>query len=75
MAVRNWWIDAEIDGRQTDLAGGPRRTDGGFNLRLYQRDDGAIRSVLYLRGQIGPEGQLLLRGTFNGESLMLETKR
>jgi hypothetical protein len=42
MAIRNYWIDANIDGRKTRLTGGPRRKDGGFDLRIKIRNDGGI---------------------------------
>ena len=29
MAVRNFYVEADIDGRQTMLGGGPRNKDGG----------------------------------------------
>ena len=28
MAMRNFWIDVDIDGRKTLLSGGPRTKDG-----------------------------------------------
>ena len=44
MAMRNFWIDADIDGRATMLSGGPRRKDGGMNIAIRMRDEG--RSVV-----------------------------
>lgn len=46
MAVRNFWIDADIDGRKTMLSGGPRAKDGGMLVNIYQRDDGGIHRAL-----------------------------
>lgn len=46
MAVRNFWIEAEIDGRQTALAGGPRSKDGGMTVTIYQRDKGGITEAV-----------------------------
>lgn len=46
MAVRNFWIDADIDGRQTELSGGPRAKDGGMSVIIKQRDAGAITTAL-----------------------------
>ncbi len=42
MATRNFWINAEVDGRKTPLAGGPRSKDGGMDVTLLVRDDGGI---------------------------------
>lgn len=75
MAVRNWWIDAEVDGRQTDLSGGPRNREGGFHLTIYQRDEGSIVEAVRLRGRVGYDGQLVLEGHVNGQQVKKETKR
>lgn len=37
MAVRNFWIDANIDGRLTELSGGPRDKTGGMDVTIKQR--------------------------------------
>ena len=42
MAVRPFYINAVIDGRKTDLAGGTKRSDGTHHISIYQRDQGAI---------------------------------
>ena len=44
--VRNFWIDASIDGRQTELGGGPRARNGGMDIEIYQRDDGSIANCI-----------------------------
>ena len=40
MAVRNFWIEVEVDGRKTPVALGPVAKDGGFELTVYVRDAG-----------------------------------
>jgi hypothetical protein len=42
MAVRNFYIDCDIDGRETRLAGGPRAKDGEMTIHLSQREAGEI---------------------------------
>ena len=49
MAVRNFYIDAIIDGRQTKLSGGPARKDGGLFMTLYQRNHGGIDTAVNIR--------------------------
>jgi len=44
--VRNFWLEAEIDGRKDPLKGGPRQSDGGMIIRLYQRHRGHPFQVL-----------------------------
>lgn len=48
MAVRNFYVEANIDGRQTILGGGPKSKTGEMSVRLYQRDDGAITDALLI---------------------------
>ena len=48
MAVRNFYVEANIDGRQTTLGGGPKAKTGEMSVRLYQRDDGEITDALLI---------------------------
>lgn len=48
MAVRNFYVEANIDGRQTMLGGGPRARDGEMTVRLYQRSEGEITDALLI---------------------------
>ena len=48
MAVRNFYVEANIDGRQTTLGGGPKSKTGEMTVRLYQRDEGAITDALMI---------------------------
>lgn len=45
MPTRNFWVQGRIDGRQTEISGGPARKDGGMTIDIYQRVDGA-RTVI-----------------------------
>lgn len=42
MAVRNFYVEAIIDGRATRLGGGPTAKDGEMVVHLYQRENGEI---------------------------------
>ena len=42
MAVRNFWVDADIDGRKTMLSGGPAAKQGGMSVVIKQRSNGGI---------------------------------
>ena len=46
MAVRNFYIDADIPGRATRLTGGPRNSKDGMFVKLYVREDGSITEAL-----------------------------
>ena len=59
MAVRNWWIEADVDGRKTPLSGGPRSKDGGFQLTIYQRVKGNIDNPNRISGFTNRNGYLV----------------
>lgn len=61
MAIRNWWIEVEIEGRKTKLTGGPRAKDGGFTLVVRQRDDGESIAFVRIDGIVLGGGGLELR--------------
>lgn len=46
MAVRNFYIESNIDGRETLLSGGPRNKQDGMTTKLYQRCCGEIVEAL-----------------------------
>lgn len=49
MAVRNFWLDAQIDGRKTELSGGPASKDGGMYIVIKQRKEGGIVTAFKVR--------------------------
>lgn len=50
--VRNFWIEADIDGRESTLKGGPQNKEGGFTLTIYQRDEGCITEGVTIIGRV-----------------------
>lgn len=48
MAVRNFYVEANIDGRATILGGGPASKTGEMTVRLYQRREGEITEALMI---------------------------
>ena len=49
VAVRNWWVKVSVDGKKTPIGFGPRAKDGGFSIRIFQREKGGIGSPLFIR--------------------------
>ena len=60
MQLKNFYINCEIDGWKSKLAGGPRAEDGGFNLIIYQRSRGESVKVLEVEGYANSNGRLTL---------------
>lgn len=61
--VRNFWIEATIDGRNTKIATGPDGHNGGFYLLVKIRDEGfpdKIANALTIHGYRDSEGALRL---------------
>lgn len=58
--VRNFWIEADIDGRKSRFASGPVRKDGGFDLTIYIRDDGSVKRALSVTGRAYGHGEIRL---------------
>lgn len=71
MALRNWWVEADVDGRRTGAAFGPRGRAGGFRLTVRQRHDGESVRVLTVEGEARADGLLTLR-VWDGEGRLLE---
>ena len=59
MAMRNFWIEGQIDGRKSRITGGPQSSGGGFDLTVYQRDDGESKVGARITGRV-VNGELIL---------------
>lgn len=42
MAIRNFYLEGFVDGRESTLTGGPRSKDGGMEIFITQRNNGGI---------------------------------
>lgn len=81
--VRNFWLEADVDDRRSLVIGGPRGKDGGITLRIYQRDNGAVRTALRIECRAFCDGTLRLdvkpalphRLDRESGTLRIETKR
>ena len=73
--VRNFWIETEVDGRETRTETGPKNKDGGFEITIRMREDGSIITPMKIRGYVNPKGQLVLQAHTNTETLEVVTKR
>ena len=58
--VRNYWIEAEVDGLKTPIATGPRSRIGGFDLTIKMREHGWIKDAVAITGRVDKDGNLVL---------------
>lgn len=58
--VRNWWLEAFVDGRAGTFAAGPKNKEGGFSLSIKQRDGGDIKTAVQIVGVANAAGDLEL---------------
>jgi hypothetical protein len=83
MAMRNWWIEGQVDGRRSEMTGGPKSRDGGFELTVYMRDEGSSKIAVTVSGRATRAGELVLNvtpgtrmeATSCGQGFEIETKR
>lgn len=54
MAMRNFWLEASVDGRENNVTGGPRSNSGQMDISVYQRVFGS--SVEVVNVNCVPEG-------------------
>lgn len=59
--VRNFWMDAEIDGRESRLSGGPQSKDGGLFVTFKQRHKGSVTDALTIHAVSSADGSLALQ--------------
>jgi len=58
-AVRNFWLELNVDGRQS-IATGPKTREGGFNLTIKMRDNGDSKKAASITGYALADGRLIL---------------
>jgi hypothetical protein len=61
--TRNFWIEANIDGRSSTLEGGPRGRRGEFSLVVYIRDNGSVLRAVTVSGQAMSDGTLAVHAS------------
>ena len=78
--VRNFWIEAEVDGRKTPIAFGPQGGDGGFRLTIFMRNEGEVEEVAHVEGACHLDGRTLIlwfdqEGTTKDEDIEISRQR
>lgn len=49
MAVRPFYVEAEIEGRVTPVKGGPKSKHGSIHTEVFQRNQGEIDHILTIK--------------------------
>lgn len=60
---KNFYIEANIDGRKSKLKGGPQAKDGGFDMSVKILQKGEIKTAIMITGSADEDGDLLLEIT------------
>ncbi len=59
--VRNFWITADVDGRECEVTGvDPTSKDGGFTLTIYIKNAGYAENAIQVTGRAHGDGTLTL---------------
>jgi hypothetical protein len=66
--LRNFWLEGKIDGRSTNVSGGPKRKDGGMSFTLYQKDRGDSTVALEVICRHNHDGSLTTSVYMPGEN-------
>ena len=72
--TRNFWIEGQIDGRNSELSGGPRNKDGGISVKIKQRNNKGITEAIRIDGIADSEGNLSLKVYDKDDNLVHENK-
>jgi hypothetical protein len=73
--VRNFWIEADVDGASSKLSGGPRNSEGGFELTIYMREEGEAKTAMHIVGMVDTGGELVLKVGAAEDHFEIRTKR
>lgn len=71
--MRNVWAEIQVDGRQNDIATGPKSKDGGMTINLAQNDNGESEDLLSIRSYANSEYDVSTRVYFKGQLMLRHT--
>lgn len=74
MAIRNFWIHSDVDGKAHPLASGPRSKDGRMETTLYVRESGdSVRAVSISCFPTEQGNRIVVRDETNSERIFDRT--
>lgn len=57
--VRNFWFNANIDGRENSISTGPKNATGGMGISFFIRDHGEVKGAFDVVALYHPEDSTL----------------
>lgn len=77
MAVRNFYLSAQADGRASEVTAGPGGKEGGMSLSYFQRDSGNILKAVTIDSWVMADGRLktVVYNTITHEDWTIITER
>lgn len=79
--VRNFWLELQVDGRETKIATGPKPADGDFSIVIRIRENGEVSDkTVHIYGDVDCDDHLRLWAVSSympqeNPLLLLSTKR
>jgi len=75
--IRNFWLDIDVDDKDTPFSSGPMTEDGGFRATIYQRNKDKTVKSLVLKGTVDDTENIILRvkNMETGEIWKFHTRR
>ena len=75
--LRNFYLEAEVDGKKTKMVGGPKHKDGGMNINLFVRDKGELMRAVSIDCFVGFDpNELIIRVKApDTDTITINTKR
>ena len=58
MTIRNFWMETNVDGRESVVSGGPRSKDGGMTAVFHIRNKGGSQKALVVNCFANDDGAL-----------------
>jgi hypothetical protein len=65
--VRNFWVELDVDGKESPIASGPRNKNGGISMSIKMRDEGCVAHAVDIEGHAKQDGSLSLQIVPNRE--------
>lgn len=73
MAIRNFYMNANVDGRVSRLTGGPRNKEGGMSIIVTQRENKTIKNAVRVCCDFDPYKNKLVTTIYDNKDNLIFT--